>query len=355
MNAARSDKERMLDHVRPGRIVEVGPGGGVVLDLLEDRFPGSEVIGIDASAEVCTALAARRARDRRRWRIVHADAFALPELFAPVDAGPSPTDRRDDPLLIGHAQHQAPQGQEALPRRPDHSQAPGPGSADDRRREAPQAHGVALGHDLLLTDRRPAAAVDTVVCCSVLHEIYSYVERPGDDGSPPRRFRLESVRDLLRAAWRALRPGGRLVIRDGVAPTKAIRRLAFVEPGSRDVFDLFVAQFEGRPIVYRDLPGGRVELSAADAMEFLYTFTWGPESFPYEVREQYGVLTYADYRAHLVAWLDGARLVPLPPEIASYLQPGYEAGLAGRIELTDEHDRPARLPDSNCLLVVEKS
>ena len=39
MNAARTDKERMLDFVRPGRIVEIGPGGGVVLDLLEARFP----------------------------------------------------------------------------------------------------------------------------------------------------------------------------------------------------------------------------------------------------------------------------------------------------------------------------
>src|SRR4029453_4557888 len=34
MNSARSDKQRMLELVQPGRIVEIGPGGGVVLDLL---------------------------------------------------------------------------------------------------------------------------------------------------------------------------------------------------------------------------------------------------------------------------------------------------------------------------------
>ncbi|HTM19398.1 MAG TPA: hypothetical protein VL172_02785, partial [Kofleriaceae bacterium] len=61
MNAARSDKQRILDFARPGRIVEVGPGGGVVLDLLADRFPDSEVIGIDASAMAVDALRARRA------------------------------------------------------------------------------------------------------------------------------------------------------------------------------------------------------------------------------------------------------------------------------------------------------
>jgi SAM-dependent methyltransferase len=276
MNSARSDKARMLDYVRTGRILEVGPGGGVVLDLLEDRFPDAEVIGLDASAEVCDALAARRARDHRRWRVVHADAFALP-------------------------------------------------------------------------DQLGAGSLDTVVFCSVLHEIYSYVVRDG------RRFRLESVRDLLRAAWTALRPGGRIVIRDGIMPPPGTRRITFTAPDGREFFDLFVRDFEGRPIPYRDLADRRIELASGDAMEFLYTYTWGPASFPYEVREQYGVMTYADYGAHLVDWLPGARLVPLPPEIASYLQPGYEQGLADKIALTDEHDAPARLPDSNCLLVVEKA
>ena len=283
MNAARGDKARMLDFVRPGRIVEVGPGGGVVLDLLEDRFPDSEVIGLDASAEVVAALEARRGRDRRRWRIVRADAY---ELAAHVGEG----------------------------------------------------------------------TVDTVVLCSVLHEIYSYVERRGDDGVA-RRFQLASVRDLLQAVWRALRPGGRIVIRDGITPPPATRRLRFLAADGREFFDLFCAQFEGRPIARRDLADGRVELSAADAMEFLYTYTWGPDSFPYEVREQYGVLPYDEYHRHIVDWLGGpdvVRVLPLPPEMRSYLQPGYRDALAGKVVLTDEHDHPVELPDSNCLIVVDR-
>ncbi len=282
MNAARSDKARMLDFVRPGRIVEVGPGGGVVLDLLEDRFGDSEVIGIDVSQEVVAALAARRSRDRRRWRVIEADAFALP------------------------------------------------------------TH-VGVG------------TVDTVIFCSVLHEIYSYVAHEGA------RYRLEPVRALIRAAYRALAPGGRIVIRDGVAPPHGTRRLAFVAPDARPTFDLFVAQFEGFRVQYRDLPDGRVELPSHHAMEFLYTYTWGPDSFPYEVREQYGILTYEAYGAALLDWLrdladaGGApRLVALPAAFASYLQPGYVDALAGKIVLTDELDRPVPLPDSNCLLVVER-
>src|SRR6185503_20736951 len=59
MNAAKSDKQRILDFVKPGTIVEIGPGGGVVLDLLEQRFPDSEIIGVDLSREVVAALEGR--------------------------------------------------------------------------------------------------------------------------------------------------------------------------------------------------------------------------------------------------------------------------------------------------------
>ena len=40
--------------------------------------------------------------------------------------------------------------------------------------------------------------------------------------------------------------------------------------------------------------------------------------------------------------------------LGSYLQPGYRDALADKIELTDEHDRPVPLPDSNCLIVIER-
>ena len=269
MNAARSDKQRMLDFVRPGRIVEIGPGGGIVLDLLEARFPDAEVIGVDLSREVVTALEGRARANGNHWRVVLGAAEALAEHV------PTP--------------------------------------------------------------------VDTVVFCSILHEVYSYTEP---------RFQLASVRRVVRAAFEALRPGGRIVIRDGVMPPPGTRRIAFLAPDARATFELYVAQFEGRPIRFTPV-GDRVELSTADAMEFLYTYTWGPASFPYEVRELYGILTYDDYLAHLLDWCGpSARIVENP--LRSYLQPGYRDNLAGKIALTDEHDRPVELPDSNCLIVVER-
>lgn len=278
MNAARSDKERMLDYVRPGRIVEIGPGGGVVLDLLEARFGDSEIIGVDLSREAIAALETHARANGRKWRVIHGAAEALPELVEP-------------------------------------------------------------------------GSIDTVVFCSILHEVYSYTERGGT------RFHLESVRDVVRAAWTTLREGGRIVIRDGVMPPPGRRRIRFLAPDARPTFDLYVAQFEGRKIEFRELAVDRVELSTADAMEFLYTYTWGPASFPYEVRELYGILPYDAYVAALVDWVGGervAKVVDIPAHLRSYLQPGYRDHLANKIELTDDHDRPVELPDSNCLIVLER-
>jgi len=270
MNAARSDKERMLDFVKPGTIVEIGPGGGVVLDLLEQRFPESQVVGVDLSREVVTALEQRAKANGKRWKIVLGAAEQL-------------------------AQHVPP-------------------------------------------------PVDTVVFCSILHEVYSYTEP---------KFQLDSVREVIQAAFATLRSGGRIVIRDGVMPPPATRRIRMLVPDVRPTLDLYVAQFEGRPIRYTELAPDRVEMTSADAMEFLYTYTWGPASFPYEVRELYGILTYDEYVARLLAWCGPeSRVVENP--LRSYLQPGYRDALAGKIELTDEHDRPVELPDSNCLIVIER-
>lgn len=271
MNAARSDKERMLDFVKPGTVVEIGPGGGVVLDLLEARFPTSRVIGLDLSREVVTALEARARAGDKRWTILHGAAEQL-AAFVP--------------------------------------------------------------------------AADTVVFCSILHEVYSYTEP---------RFQLASVEHVVRAAFGVLVPGGRIVIRDGVMPPAGTRRIRMLAPDVRPTLDLYAAQFEGRKIAFTELGPDRVEMSAADAMEFLYTYTWGPASFPYEVRELYGILPYDAYVAQLVAWCGGdAGCAVVPNPLGSYLQPGYRDHLAMKIELTDEHDRPVALPDSNCLIVLER-
>ncbi|HEY4177003.1 MAG TPA: methyltransferase [Kofleriaceae bacterium] len=270
MNAARSDKQRMLDYVKPGTIVEIGPGGGVVLDLLEERYADSKIVGVDLSREVIGALEGRAKSHGRAWTV-------------------------------------------AL------------GAAED------------------LADIVPAA--DTVVFCSILHEVYSYTEP---------KFALASVEAVIKSAFGVLRPGGRIVIRDGVMPAPGTRRIKMLSPDVKATLELYCAQFAGRAVTYTELAPDRVEMTTPDAMEFLYTYTWGPASFPYEVRELYGIMTYDDYVAALLRWCGPAARV-VPNELGSYLQPGYRENLRTKIELTDERDQPVELPDSNCLIVIEKT
>lgn len=43
--------ERMVGHVKPDRLVEMGCGGGFVLSFLADRFPDCLIVGVDRSPE----------------------------------------------------------------------------------------------------------------------------------------------------------------------------------------------------------------------------------------------------------------------------------------------------------------
>lgn len=285
MNAARADKARLLDFVKPGTIVEVGPGGGVVLELLAERFPSSRVVGIDASKAVVDAHEAKVVGQRPGYEMIHGDAFKLPSMFA-------------------------------------------------------------------------AGEVTTVVFCSVLHEIFSYVPW----GDPPKRFQLGAVEAIVAAAFETLGRGGRIIVRDGVAPADEPRVVEFLDPVWGEGLTLFQQSYEPRHIEFEPAGPNRVRMGARDLYEFLTTFTWGPDSFPYEVREQRAVLPRAEYVALLleackkVQPSSDVREVPVPPELASYLQPGYPAKIASHVRILDAAgEREVPMPDVNGVIVIEKS
>jgi SAM-dependent methyltransferase len=290
MNAARSDKSRMLDFVVPGLVIEVGPGGGVVLDLLEGQLAegSGRIVGLDASAAVVDALEKRRVHEKHRWEVVHGDAFQLGELFG-------------------------------------------------------------------------VGKVSTVVFCSVLHEIFSYVPWADPAGTPPRRFTLASVDAIVAAAFRALAPGGRIVVRDGVMPASAVREVELLDRTWRDGLDLFAKSWEARALSYEAISDMRVRIDARDLLEFITTFTWGPAAFPYEIREQRAVLPRDAYVARLLSVCaaadppHGAREVPVPSDLASYLQPGYPAGIEAHLRIFDEQGKPVSMPDVTGVWVLEKT
>ena len=53
----------LLDYMVGKRVLDIGPGGGVLLDLIEQEKPEAEAIGIDISANVIEALERKKQRE----------------------------------------------------------------------------------------------------------------------------------------------------------------------------------------------------------------------------------------------------------------------------------------------------
>ena len=124
-------------------------------------------------------------------------------------------------------------------------------------------------------------------------------------------------------------------------------------------FRAFARDYEPRRIAFEELAPAKVKLDAADLYEFLTTFTWGPASYPYEIRGQRAVLPRDEYVARLVAAC--ARACPEAKvreikvgDLASYLQPGYPEHLARFVRITNESGHEVPMPDVNGVWVIEK-
>lgn len=77
MNDTADYKAVILEHVTGTKVLDIGPGGGVLLDLLEERMPEVTPIGIDISSNVVEALLQRKQREGRQWEVLQGDALNL--------------------------------------------------------------------------------------------------------------------------------------------------------------------------------------------------------------------------------------------------------------------------------------
>lgn len=84
MNNTADYKAVILEHVTGQKVLDIGPGGGVLLDLLEERMPEVTPIGIDISSNVVEALRQRKQREGRQWEVLQGDALNLKDF---VEAG----------------------------------------------------------------------------------------------------------------------------------------------------------------------------------------------------------------------------------------------------------------------------
>ncbi|OWR33105.1 SAM-dependent methyltransferase [Saccharibacillus sp. O23] len=275
MNSSADDKKILLDYIAGSRVLDIGPGGGVLLDLIEQELPDKQAIGVDISENVVEALERRRRLEGRSWQVRKGDALNLTETIAP-------------------------------------------------------------------------GSIDTVVFSSILHELYSYIPFDG------RKFNLDTVRAALRSAFELIPVGGRILIRDGIMtePKEQLRRLTFADPDALRRLEQYAADFEGRQIAYAQTGPSEVEMPVNDAMEFLYTYTWGEEAYVHEVQEQFGYMTPSEYEA-CIGELFGDRATILLRR--SFLQEGYTLALRDKVRVGDQAGNEVPLPDSTCVIVIEKT
>lgn len=207
-----------------------------------------------------------------------------------------------------------------------------------------------IRHDL--TEGPLPEKTDCVVFSSILHEIFSYSETDG------RRYNPESVRRALANAAASLNRGGRIIIRDGVGtPGRGRMRIRFKTDEGMRFFMRFAQDFRGMDeipesgrIFEIDQDSNAVVADYDYAREFLYTYTWGPESYPHEVKERFGFFSLEVLTKELESL--GMRIL----KAESVLEKGYEENLSPLVRLEDpETGKEIGFPPSNCFVVAESS
>lgn len=274
MNQSTSDKEKILNYLVGQNILDIGSGGGIILNLLEKHNPKLNITGIDISQNVIEKLKALKAKENHHWNIFKVDALNLGKYI------------------------------------PENSQ-------------------------------------DTIIFSSIIHELYSYITFNGQ------KFNQETIKVVLTEAYKALKKGGRIIIRDGVMEEKkdTYRIIEFYNTKDIEILNRFCHDFQGRNIKYIKLGDNKVKMLVNDALEFLYTYTWGEESYPMEVQEQFAYFTLKEYTKFIKEILPNSKII----EKKEYLQKGYNVHLLSKIAIYDENLNICNLPNSTLLIVIEKS
>ncbi len=274
MNQSIDYKQVILEYIVGETVMDIGPGGGALMDLIEENHPTISVLGVDISMNVIEALNRKKHQENRQWNVRYGDALNLSNDFA-------------------------------------------------------------------------KGSIDTIIFCSIIHELYSYIEMDG------KVFNRETIRKALVSAYDMLPVGGRIIIRDGIMtePMDQSRIIEFNTVEGMNFLERYAKDFKGRRIHYEKIGYRKVKMPVNDAMEFLYTYTWGEESYAHEINEQFGYFTPSAYEAFIKESLGDSVQILVSRH---YLQEGYTTALEPKIQIYDASERICSLPDSTCLIVIEK-
>lgn len=274
MNQAIKHKSIILDYLVGTNVVDIGPGGGALMDMIERYNPKLAITGIDISTNVIETLNKKKHLEQHHWTVIQGDALNLSNFVKPN-------------------------------------------------------------------------STDTIIFSSIIHELFSYIEYEG------KRFNIEVIQLVLQSAFQVLKPKGRIIIRDGIMtePKDTKRIIQFRTAEGLRFLENYVRDFKGRKIQYDIVGHQEVMMPVNDAMEFLYTYTWGEDSYIHEVNEQFGYFTPSEYVAFIhELFKDQIQII----KFEHYLQPGYRIALENKVTILDINRSPVDFPDSTCIMVIEK-
>jgi len=203
-----------------------------------------------------------------------------------------------------------------------------------------------------------ASTVDTIICNSTLHELWSYGRR------------ADSVREYLRGKQKQLRRGGRLVIRDVVGPEGGDHivhlscsdvdgdnpvdygHAAAEGQSTRSRFLKFVDEFSPRKVQFEVInnPSPVFRLTLRDAMEFIskmeYTDNWASE-----LHEEFCFWSFTEWGRELT----DAGLHVLSASHAYVNTWRVEHRFEGHVRLFDIDGAVMPFPVTNMVIVGEKA
>ena len=272
MNSVLNHKRILLDFIKGKNILDVGPGGGALMDLILDTYSDKKVFGIDISSNIIDELNNKMIKENKKYNLIKGNALNINKYFK-------------------------------------------------------------------------KGSLDTIIYSSIIHELYSYIEFEG------KKFNHNTIITSLKNAYEILSSGGRIIIRDGIMSEDNDKRIIeFKNKDDIKILKRYKNDFKGRKIEFKQLSDNKVIMNKNDSMEFLYTYTWGEESYPMEVKEQFGYYTKKEYERMIKENLPNSKII----FSKSFLQSGYVDHLSNKINYYDENYNTAVLPDSTYIVVIEK-
>lgn len=130
---------------------------------------------------------------------------------------------------------------------------------------------------------------DTIIFSSVLHELSSYA----DDNL---RFTVLPIINALQRAYQLLNPNGTIIIRDGLKGSEEYMTITAKSDKEINAFNKYMRE---NPIFCNpqyNVDGMFITTTEKIIKEFLFTYTWGEESYSRELNEQYGILTVDEWK-----------------------------------------------------------